>query len=103
MPSERPLPRAPRREVARPSGRRHPSAVVLELQRDRVALRLLAQPSDDFLEFVLALAADPDRVALDLALNFREVVAQHLADLLGQVFGQTPLQTDALADGVAAG
>lgn len=40
--------------------------VVLELQGNRVALRFLPQPSDHLLELVLALAADPHRVALDL-------------------------------------
>ena len=39
-------------------------AVVLELERDRQVE--LAQPGDDPLEVVLALARDADRVTLDL-------------------------------------
>src|SRR3954453_20751590 len=103
MPSGRRLQRARRPRFGRPSRRGRRSAVILELERDRIALRFLAQTRNDPLELVPALAADPDGVALDLALHLGKVIAQHLADLLGQVFGQTPPQADLLADGVAAG
>src|ERR687895_1364034 len=76
--------------------------VVLELQRDRVALRLLAETGDHALELVLALAADADRVALDLILHLREFVANQLADLLGQILREATAQPDALTNGIAA-
>src|SRR3954447_8024407 len=103
MPSGRPLRRARRPRRGRPSGRCRRAAVILELERDRITLRFLAQARDDPLQLVPALAADPDGVALDLALHLGKVIAQHLADLLGQVFGEPPPQADLLANGVAAG
>ena len=78
------------------------SAVVLELKRNGVTLRLLAQPRDDLLELILALAADPDRIALDLRLDLWEVVADQLLDLFGEIIGQAAAQPDALPNGIPA-
>ena len=76
-------------------------AVVLELERD--GLVELAQPHDDPLQLVLALAGHADGVALDLRLDLRELVADQLDQLARQVVGQAAPQRDLLADLVAAG
>ena len=84
--------RSPRSSRPARTGSWHhrPSAVVLELERD--GLVELAQPGDDLLQLVLALARDADRVALDLRLDLRELVADQLGDLLGEVVGQAAPQ-----------
>src|ERR671915_510898 len=79
------------------------SAVVLELERNGIALRFLAQAGHDLLQLVLALAADPDGLALDLRLDLRIVVADEARDLLREVVGQAAAQADPLANGVATG
>ena len=62
----------------------------------------LAQPGDDALEVVTALAGHADGVTLDLRLDLRELVPDQLGDLLGDLLGQAPSQADPLADLVAA-
>src|SRR3954471_22793438 len=81
----------------------HDLAVVFELERYGVALGLVAQPPDNALEVVLALAADADRVALDLRLHLREVIADELRDLLREIVGEAAPKRDLLLDRVASG
>ena len=73
---------------AGPGGRG--SAVVLELERHGQVE--LAQPGDDALQVVPALARHADRVALDLRLDLRELVADQLGDLLGDLLRQAAAQ-----------
>ena len=56
-------------------------AVVLELERDDFRSSSRSR-RDHPLEIVLALARDPDRVALDLRLDLGELVADQLGELL---------------------
>src|SRR5262245_27157713 len=77
------------------------SAIVLELERD--CQIELAQPGDDALQVVAALAGHADGVTLDLRLDLRELVPDQLRDLLGVLLRQPASQADVLADGVATG
>src|SRR5262245_47041361 len=77
------------------------SAVVLELERHRLVE--LAQPADQLLEIVLALARYPDRIALDLRLDLGELVTDQLGQPPSEVVRQSALEPDLLADLVAAG
>ena len=70
--------------------------VVLELERDDLVEA--AQPGDDPLQVVLALARYADGIALDLRLDLRELVPDELGDLLRDVLGQTTPELDLLAD-----
>jgi hypothetical protein len=76
------------------------SAVVLELQGDCEIE--FAQPGDDALEIVTALAGHPDGVTLDLRLDLRELVPDQLGDLLGDLLRQAATQPDPLANLVAS-
>src|SRR6185369_2878463 len=77
------------------------SAVVLELQLDHLVE--LAQPRDDPLEVVPALARHADGVTLDLRLDLGKLVADQLLDALREVLGQSLPEPDVLAHLVAAG
>src|SRR5665811_733423 len=69
-------------------------AVVGELEWN--GLVELAQAGDHLLEVVLALGAHPYRVPLDLALRLRELVAQDLRDLPGELVRESAPEADML-------
>src|SRR5207245_4555725 len=76
-------------------------AVVLELER--YWLVELAQAGDHALEVVLALARHANRVALDLRLHLGELLADELAEPLGELVVEAAPEGDVLADLVPAG
>src|SRR4030095_13269318 len=70
--------------------------VFLELERHRLVEA--PEPDDHALQLVLALARHADRVALDLRLDLRELVADQLLQPSGELVGQAAPEPDHLAD-----
>src|SRR4026209_1695045 len=81
--------------------RRAASSIVLELEVDDLVEG--AEPGDDLLELVLALARDPDGIALDLRLGLGELIPDELRNPLRQLLRQAAPHADGLADLVPAG
>jgi len=76
------------------------SAEILKLQGNLDILRL--EQLDGGLQVVLALAGDPQAVALDCHGDLLELVAHRFAQRLGQLLAEPLAQLDHLLDAVAA-